>query len=281
MASSARRAPRLAPGVQAVRRPARRRITGLCLERGLLADEPRRRRERGGHGGAATGRRLRWSEPIAFLVPLRSRAAPLVPRSRPSLGEADEPNGARRVPGTARFVVPERAVLNRRGRAPYPGSVERACVSPWEYSERPDGRGWFRVSPMATGQKPAPAPIGKWARLVSNQRPLACEAVVPQARTGVLLRSGCASMRADVALTGTRTALVPNRVVARRQAPCPGDGLHRCAPRDRQVSRIELHSSPATSPPGRYARPAGAASSGAGARASAAARRRPRTRPAS
>ena len=41
-------------------------------------------------------------EPIAFLVPLRSELVPLVLGSGPSPGEADEPDGARRVPGAAR-----------------------------------------------------------------------------------------------------------------------------------------------------------------------------------
>ena len=38
----------------------------------------------------------------------------------------------------------------------------------------------------------------QWARLVSNQRPLACEAVVPQARMSVVLRIGYAWMCVDV-----------------------------------------------------------------------------------
>jgi len=45
-----------------------------------------------------------------------------------------------------------------------------------------------------------------WARLVSNQRPLACEAVAPQARIGVIQRLW---MCADVCGYGHRTALVP------------------------------------------------------------------------
>ena len=45
------------------------------------------------------------------------------------------------------------------------------------------------------------AALARWARLVSNQRPLACEAVSPQARMGVVRRldvRGCAAMCADV-----------------------------------------------------------------------------------
>src|SRR6185295_1854249 len=53
----------------------------------------------------------------------------------------------------------------------------------------------------------------KWARLVSNQRPLACEAVAPQARMGVVGHIWmCADARGYArmcALTRTRTALVP------------------------------------------------------------------------
>ena len=53
-----------------------------------------------------------------------------------------------------------------------------------------------------------------WARLVSNQRPLACEAVVLQALMGVVPRTWmCADVRRYArmcALSGTRTALVPN-----------------------------------------------------------------------
>jgi hypothetical protein len=54
------------------------------------------------------------------------------------------------------------------------------------------------------------AECDRWARLVSNLRPLACEAVVPQARMGVnrpVDACRCAGMYAD---TGTRTRLVPN-----------------------------------------------------------------------
>src|SRR6185503_12075529 len=100
-------------GVQGVRRGAGRTHNGLCVERRVLADEPWRCGERGGHaaaltrGGGGGGRANRVSGSPAF------RSVPLVPWSGASLGEADEPDGARRVPGAARFVVPERAVLTR------------------------------------------------------------------------------------------------------------------------------------------------------------------------
>jgi len=59
-----------------------------------------------------------------------------------------------------------------------------------------DGRGWFRTSRDGERvKKPAPA-------LVSNQRPLACEAMVPQARMGVLRAPGCARICVDVRANG-------------------------------------------------------------------------------
>ncbi len=48
------------------------------------------------------------------------------------------------------------------------------------------------------GREAATPEVSKWARLVSNQRPLACEAMAPQARMGVARRDGCAWMYVDV-----------------------------------------------------------------------------------
>ena len=53
-------------------------------------------------------------EPIALLVPLESGAVPLGARAGTARGEADEPDGARRVSGAARRVVPLSDLLAAR-----------------------------------------------------------------------------------------------------------------------------------------------------------------------
>ena len=58
------------------------------------------------HGAAAA-----VEEPLAFLVPLRYGPFPVVPRGRPSSGQADEPDGARGVPGAAGRAGSRRCVL--------------------------------------------------------------------------------------------------------------------------------------------------------------------------
>ena len=53
-----------------------------------------------------SARRRRSDEPIAFLVPLAVEPFPLGPRAGAARGQADEPDGARRVPGAPRRLVP-------------------------------------------------------------------------------------------------------------------------------------------------------------------------------
>src|SRR3954466_11731650 len=102
-----RRASRLVPGADhSVRRASRRTHRGLCLGSQLLADVTWRGRDRRGHAGTPDRRGVadRRSDPVARPAPLEP--LPLGPRPEAARGQADEPDGARRVSGTPRCLVP-------------------------------------------------------------------------------------------------------------------------------------------------------------------------------
>ena len=118
-----KRASRRDPGVRAVRRGARGTHHGLRLERYVLAAQPRCRRKRGRHDGAAAGSGTRGGGADRVPGSPADGVVPVVPGGRPSSGEADEHDGGRRVPRAPRLLVP---VGGRRAAYPRSPAASRA-----------------------------------------------------------------------------------------------------------------------------------------------------------